>query len=172
MAQDWYKNVNFDLDDMSHSSHLSDFYDDRLKALLKENGSQTIREVAENLNCAHVTIINQLHFMGFAQNLGTWIPHKLSDTNKEKRLEKAVLNLVLHRATRCHKQCFLYRIVTGDDKCGLHVNMKQWKECAAPEDRPKPTVKQDVHPKKRTICVLVGLGRSGILGNNVDKQDY
>ena len=91
--------------------------------------------------------------MGFAEKLGVWVPHELSENNKENRLQIVSLHLSRHRATRGHKQRFLYQIVTGDEKWCLYINLKQRKEWVAPGDTPKPRVKPDLHPRKIMICV-------------------
>lgn len=52
-ARDWFvkfKNGNFDLNDMPRSGRPTEFDEDNLKALLKENGRQTCRELAEKMN--------------------------------------------------------------------------------------------------------------------------
>ena len=91
--------------------------------------------------------------MEFAEKSGVWVPHELSENNKENRLQIAFQHLARHEATRGHKQRFLYRIVTGDEKWCLYINMKQRKEWVAPGDTPKPRVKPDLHPRKTMICV-------------------
>ena len=91
--------------------------------------------------------------MGFAEKLGVWVPHELSENNKENLLQIASQHLARHRATRGHKQRFLYRIVTGDEKWCLYMNMKQRKEWVAPGDKPKPRVELDLYPRKTMICV-------------------
>ena len=117
------------------------------KTISKES-RQTGRELAEKINCNQKTILDHLHSMGFAKKLGVWVPHKLSENNKENRLQIASQHFARHRATR-----FLYRIVTGDEKWCLYINMKQRKEWVAPGDMPKPRVKPDLHPRKTMICV-------------------
>ena len=92
--------------------------------------------------------------MGFAEKLGVWVPHELSENNKENHLQIASQHLARHQATHDHKQHFLYRIVTGDEKWCLYINMKQRKEWVAPGDTLKPRVKPDLHPRKTMICVL------------------
>ena len=73
-------------------------------------------------------ILNYLHSMKFAKKLGVWVPYELSENNKENRLQIASQHLTCHQATCGHKQCFLYQIITGDEKCCLYINMKQRKE--------------------------------------------
>ena len=101
--------------------------------------------------------------MGSVEKLGVWVPHELSQNNKKNRLQIASQHLARHRATRGHKQRFLYRIVTEDEKWWLYINMKQRKEWVAPGDTPKPRVKPDLHPKKTMICVG-GTGRAWCTG--------
>lgn len=155
-AQKWFakfKNGDFDLEDTPRSGRPSEIDEDRLKALLKEDGRQTTRELAEKMDCSAMTISNHLQSIGFTQKLGAWVPHELTEKNKENRLQIAAQHLARHRATRGHKQRFLYRIITGDEKWCLYVNMKQRKEWVASGDTPKPRVKQDLYPKKAMICV-------------------
>ena len=91
--------------------------------------------------------------MGFAEKLGVWVPHALSENNKEYHLQIASQHLAHHQATRDHKHHFLFQIMTGDEKWCLYINMKQRKEWVAPGDTPKPRVKPHLHPKKTIICV-------------------
>ena len=70
-ARKWFakfKNGNFDIDDRSGRS--SEFDEDHLKALLKEESRQTSRELGEKMNCDQKTILNHFHSMGFAEKLG------------------------------------------------------------------------------------------------------
>ena len=48
----------------------SEFDEDHLKALLKEESRQTSCELAEKINCDQKTILNHLHLMGLAEKLG------------------------------------------------------------------------------------------------------
>ena len=132
-ARKWFakfKNDNFDIDDMPHSRRPSEFDEDHLKALLKEESHQTSHELAKKMNCDQKMILNHLHSMGFAKKLGVWVPHELSENNKENHLQIASQHLACHQAICSHKQRFLYRIITGDEKWCLYINMKQRKEYA------------------------------------------
>lgn len=144
---------NGDVEDSPRSGRPAEFDEEHLKALLKEDGRQTSRELAEKMNISAMTISRHLQSIGFTQKLGAWVPHELNEENKENRLQIAAQHLARHRATRGHKQRFLYRIITGDEKWCLYVNVKQRKEWVAPGETLKPRVKQDLHPKKVMICV-------------------
>lgn len=94
------------------------------------------------MNCDYKTILDHLHVMGFVQNLGAWILPEINENNKENRLQIASQHapspLLSHQATRCYKQRFLYRSITGDEKCCLYITMKQRNELVVPEGTPKP----------------------------------
>ena len=123
-ARKWFakfKNGNFDIDNMPCCRGPSKFDEDHLKALLKEESCQTSRELAKKINCNQKTILNHLHSMGFSEKLGVWVPHELSENNKENCLQIASQHLAHHRATRSHKQHFLYQIITGDEKWCLYI---------------------------------------------------
>ena len=124
MARKWFakfKNGNFDINNTPRSKRPSEFDKDHLKALLKEESCQTSHELAEKMKCDQKTILNHLHSMGIAEKLGVWVPHALSENNKENCLQIASQHLAHHRATRGYKQRFLYQIVKGDEKWCLYI---------------------------------------------------
>ncbi|UYV60623.1 hypothetical protein LAZ67_1001697 [Cordylochernes scorpioides] len=100
-------------------------------------------ELAEKIKCSAVTISNHLQSI---------VPNKLNETNKENHLQIAAQHLARHQSTQGHKQQFLCRIVTGDEKLCLYV--KQRKEWVAPGDMPKSRIKQDLHLQKAMNCVF------------------
>ena len=54
MSRKWFvkfKNGNFDIGNTPHSRRPSEFDEDHLKALLKEESCQTSHELAEKINC-------------------------------------------------------------------------------------------------------------------------
>ena len=92
MARKWFakfKNGNFDIDNMPRSGRPSEFDEDHLKALLKEESHQTSCELAKKTNCNQKMILNHFHSMGFAEKLGVWVSHELSENNKENHLQIA-----------------------------------------------------------------------------------
>ena len=78
----------------------------QLRDLLKEDGHQTCRELGEKMKCDCATISRHLQSMGFTQKLGAWVPHKLTQKQKDKRLSIAAQNLARHHGTYGHKQRF------------------------------------------------------------------
>ena len=63
------------------------------------------------MNGDQKTILNHLHSMGFAEKLEVWVPHELSENNKENRLQIASQHLARHRG---HKQ---RHVVTNSAFC-------------------------------------------------------
>ena len=98
-ARKWFakfKNGNFDIDNTLRTGRPSEFDKNHLKALLKEESRQTSPELAEKMNSDQKTILNHLHSMGFSEKLRVWVPHELSENNKENRLQIASQHLAHH----------------------------------------------------------------------------
>ncbi|KAL4705124.1 hypothetical protein ACJJTC_009755 [Scirpophaga incertulas] len=110
--------------DASRSGRPSEFDEERLDQLLHEDARQTTRELAERIGSNKSTVAEHLHSMGKVQKLGAWVSNVLSENNKNQRSTIAASLLARHLSTHGHKQRFLYRIVTGDEKWCLYVNMK------------------------------------------------
>ncbi|KAK6030552.1 hypothetical protein OSTOST_03307 [Ostertagia ostertagi] len=92
-----------------------DFDEEQLRDLIKKDGRQISRELAEKMDCDHATILRHLHSMEYTQKLGSWVPHELTEETKASRLRIAAQNLARHRATHGHRNRFLHRIITGDE---------------------------------------------------------
>ena len=73
-AKKWFtkfKNGNFDIDNTPRSGRPSDFDEDYLKALLKEESCQTNRELAEKINCDQIKDFQSFSFNGICQKIGS-----------------------------------------------------------------------------------------------------
>lgn len=55
------------MEDKEHGKPPKVFEDDQLEALLNENSSQTLKELAEALNVSEAAISKRLHAMGKVQ---------------------------------------------------------------------------------------------------------
>ena len=60
--------------------------------------------------------------MGKIAKVGKWVPHQLSETNKNERIDTCHSLLVKH-----HKKSFLWKIITGDEKWIYFDNPKRKK---------------------------------------------
>lgn len=155
-AQKWFsrfKDENFDLSDAARSGRPSVLNNDCLNALLLENPRQSTRELAEKMECDHSTIVRHLKAMGSVQKLGVWVPHELSQYNKDCRVITCASLLARYHLARQQHQSFLSRIITGDEKWCLYINFKRRKEWLSPDKQATPRVKQDLHPRKTMLCV-------------------
>ncbi|KAL6260857.1 hypothetical protein P5V15_008386 [Pogonomyrmex californicus] len=63
---------------------------DELQALLDINSAQTEKELAEQLGVTQQIISIRLHTMEKVQKEGKWVPHELSEDNKNRRRDTAL----------------------------------------------------------------------------------
>jgi histone-lysine N-methyltransferase SETMAR len=155
-AQRWFarfQDGNFDLEDTPRSGRPSDFDEDALQILLYSDPRQTTRELAEEMGTTHTTIENHLHSMGKVRKLGAWVPHTLTINNKIQRSTISASLLARHRRTGGHPERFLHRIITGDEKWCLYINVKQRAEWLSPDKQATPRARPDLHPRKTMMSV-------------------
>lgn len=159
-ARKWFakfKKGDFSLTDAPRSGRPSNFSNECLSSLLKDDNRQTTRELAEQLGCDPQTVLNHLNSMGKIQKFGAWIPHQLNEDNKNQRLVACASLLARYRRAVQQHRPFLSLIVTGDEKWCLHVNMKHRKEWVDQDQQAKPRVKQEKYSRKVMLCVWWGM---------------
>ncbi|VDP16359.1 unnamed protein product [Heligmosomoides polygyrus] len=71
---------------------------DEVRRCIKEMPEATTRELATTLGCSKSTIHNRLKLLGYYKVLARWIPHRLTDANKQSRV--AVCQSLLLRPHR------------------------------------------------------------------------
>lgn len=101
----------------------SDFNDDLLKARLEQNPRHSTRYMAESLNTSQSTVIRHLEKLRKLSKVGVWVPHNLSERNKDR------MSIDTSLISRVKMEPFLNRIVTGDEKWVTYKNIvpkKQW----------------------------------------------
>ena len=106
-----FKDEDEKLEDEPRKGRPQLLQDDILEAALKEDPSQTLRELGNRLGFSHTAIEKRLHALGKSNRSGKWIPHELSDENKASRLITAGILLRLAK-----REGFLDSIVTFDEK--------------------------------------------------------
>lgn len=156
-TQKWFsrfRDGNFDLNDTERAGRPVTFDEELLNKLIHEDPRHSTRELAEQMNCHHSTVAEHLHSMGKVQKFGAWVPYVLNDNIRNQRSTIVAGLLARHRATHGHNERFLYRIITGDEKWCLYVNMKQRKQWLSPDKQATPRVKQALHPKKKMLSVF------------------
>ena len=148
-----FRSGNFDLKDMERTGRRSDFDESQLNSLIKKDGLQTTPELAEHMNCSHMTVYRHLISMEKVQKFGSWVPRVLSEKQKSQRSAICAGLLARHGGTHGHKDRFLHRIITGDEKWCFYVNWKQRKEWVSADQQATPRPKRDLHSRKTMICV-------------------
>lgn len=136
------------LKDELRAGRPSDFDDNLLKAILEQNPRQSTRGIAKRLNTSQSTVNRHLQKLWKVCKLGVWVPHNLSERNKEDRMSIATSLL-----SRVKIEPFLNRIVTGDEKWVTYDNIirkRQWLDKYQP---PLPDPKANIHGKKILLCV-------------------
>lgn len=155
-AQKWFLKFNsgdFDLNDASRSGRPSDFNEDCLNQLIHDDPRQSTRELGQIMDCDHTTISRHLKKMGKVQKLGSWVPHLLKESHKNQRVSISASLLARHQDALHQHQSFLSRIVTGDEKWCLHVNLKHKRAWVSPQKQPESRAKPEVHQRKILLCV-------------------
>jgi len=150
-CQEWFskfRSGNLDLSDDHRPGRPVELDNDLLRMEVESDPRQTVRELAEKLNCSHTTVHEHLQQIGKVSRHGVWVPHQLSEDNKAQR--RNICNSLL---TRQEREPFLNRIVTGDEKWVLYVNPERKKQWITPGQQPIPTPKPGLHPKKVMLCV-------------------
>jgi ribosome modulation factor len=95
--------------------------------------------------------------MGKVHMPGVWVPHILTQDNKNHRVAICASLLARHGLARRQHQSVSSRIVTGDEKLCFYVSLKQRKEWLGPDKQATPRAKLDLHHRK-TVVHLVGYG--------------
>jgi len=82
-----------------------------LQALLDIHSAQTKKELAEQLGVTQQAISVRLHMMGKISKEGRWVPHGLSEDNKNRQRDTALTLL-----SKFRKYNFLHKVIIGDEK--------------------------------------------------------
>ena len=151
-CKEWFrkfKSGNFDVQNEERGRPPKKFEDAELQALLDENDRQTQQQLAEQLNVTRKTVSLRLKAMGKIQKLGRWVPHELTERQKENR--KTICGMLLARYKR---KSYLHRIVTGDEKWIFFENPKRKKSWVDPGQASTSTARPNRFGKKAMLCVF------------------
>jgi [histone H3]-lysine36 N-dimethyltransferase SETMAR len=136
------------LEDEPRSGRPSEVSDTDIQQQLILDPRATTREIAENLGFSHTTILNHLRQMDKVPKLGIWIPHDLSVHAKQQRVA-----ICMSLLSRLKIEPFLNRIVTGDEKWVLYVNIVRRRQWVSRGAKAIPVPKPDLHQKKIMLSV-------------------
>uniref|UniRef100_A0A1I7WEI6 HTH_48 domain-containing protein n=1 Tax=Heterorhabditis bacteriophora TaxID=37862 RepID=A0A1I7WEI6_HETBA len=114
-----FKVGEFDVNDRQRSGTLRTPKTDALKSLLSEKLLQTQCELAEQLGVDQATVSRGLNEMGKIHKLRKWVSHEISEDSIGRRFNSCIPLLAKQR-----KKNFLWKIVTGDEKCTMYDNSR------------------------------------------------
>ena len=137
-----FQNGDTSLEDKKGRGRQSDFDDQALLDAVEEDESLTTRILAGIFNVDQSTIVRRLKKLGKVWKLAGWVPHELSDKNKDDRVR-----IFTELSLRQEQHPFLQFLVTGDESWLLFKNLKRKKVCVDKGDTPKG-IPKDIHCKK------------------------
>ncbi|KAK6736473.1 hypothetical protein RB195_019266 [Necator americanus] len=111
-----FKAGNKELEDEPRSARPTAISFDELKNLAEQHLYEGVRCFAASLGSSLSTVSNGLRSLGMVRKLGRWLPHALSDGNRQGRSD--ICTQLLSRSRRFD---WLDTIVTGDEKWILYV---------------------------------------------------
>jgi histone-lysine N-methyltransferase SETMAR len=144
-----FRKGNRSLEDTPHIGRPSTIDDATLKSLVLDDSTLTPEDLAVTFGCDARTIRRHLHSAGLVPKHSRWVPHELSDRQKEQRVQAATELLRQYEGG----SLVLDDIVTGDESMVLYVNVGRkthWGERGKPS---APIAKGPLHPKKAQLCV-------------------
>jgi len=121
----WYQKFrqgDFSLEDEPRAGRPQKIETDELQVLLETNSAQTEKELAEQLGVTQQAISIRLHTMGKIQKESRWVPHELSESNKNQLRDTALI-----LPSKFRKKDFLHKIITDNEKWILYDNPKRRK---------------------------------------------
>lgn len=122
--------------------------DDKLRALVEADPHLTTRQIAEEMGIGQTSVVYHLHAIGKTNKLDMWVPHQLSDYDRQRRVQAATSLLSFRRTNH-----WLNTVLTSDEKWVLYVNVKRrrsWVNVGAP---PQKQPKLERHPEKLMLCI-------------------
>ena len=111
---DWFqrfKDGDESLEDQLRSGRPSKFDGVALRNLVESNPAQSIRDLSSQLNSSSTTVYRHLKAMGKVPKLGKWVPYKLYENDRQRRINEAVSLLSMSR-----RKDWLATILTSDEK--------------------------------------------------------
>jgi len=146
-----FKEGNFNTDDEIRSGRPSLELNDQIQLIIDNDNHATTRSIAYELNQDKTTVWRKLIGMGkrFVDN--GWVPHKLTEVNKQRRKEVCNELLRMHGANNFLRQC-----ITMDecwiywDNGGVFGN-RSWRGAG---DQPIPSVKRTLSKRKHMVSIF------------------
>jgi [histone H3]-lysine36 N-dimethyltransferase SETMAR len=149
-CQRWFSKFSsgdFDISERRGGS-TSNFDEEALLAVIEDDPTLTTRQLGEYFEVSNSTIGLHLQGIGKVNKEGAWVPHDLSERNKLAR--SSICSSLLSRFKKVN---FLKQIITADEKWILYANVQRKKQWLTPGQKPQPTPKSGLHPKKIMLSI-------------------
>lgn len=143
-----FKSGDVSLEDKEKSGRPTEVDLDQLRSLIEDDPSVSTRYLARVLGCSHSSIHRQLISLGKVCKAGRWIPHTLTDENRNARVGEC--NSLL----RSRRDDWLDDIITSDEKWVDYENVTLPHEWLDPSQKPSRVPKPELHPKKVMVTVF------------------
>jgi histone-lysine N-methyltransferase SETMAR len=153
-AYNWYAKfgeVGRNLKDKPRSGRPQEVDRDAVLSAIEENPTLTTRMLAEDFVCHHSTIEGILHGAGLKWRKTRWVPHKLTEAQKQKRVQVAT---ELRKRQRADP--FLQNLVTMDETWLPFNNPNPHNAWLLPGQRAPATPVPDFRQKKIMLSVFWG----------------
>jgi [histone H3]-lysine36 N-dimethyltransferase SETMAR len=150
-CQRWFRRFssgNFSLVDDPRSGRPNEFDTELLKSLVDSDPKLSLTEITSRLGATWSTVQRHMHAIGKSYREGVWIPHQLSNTNRDQR-RSCCTSLI----TRHINEQFLHRIITCDEEWILYDNVKKTKQWLSTNQPAVHTPKPCLTLKKVLLCV-------------------
>uniref|UniRef100_A0A0K0EU74 Histone-lysine N-methyltransferase SETMAR (inferred by orthology to a human protein) n=1 Tax=Strongyloides venezuelensis TaxID=75913 RepID=A0A0K0EU74_STRVS len=169
-VQRWFKRFREGNEDRGRPASVVD--NDHLRTIIEADSQQTVRRISEDLGVSKDTVCRHLKQIGKTKKLDQWVPHELTEKQKNSRLEFCSSLLLRNK-----NDPFLDRIVTCDEKWILYDNRKRAGQWLDKDEAPKQFPKPQITPKK--VMVTVWWSSEGLvnyefikLGKTINSEFY
>ena len=115
-----FQNGDLSLEEASGRCCGASVDNDHLRTIVESNPRTTVRELADIFGASISTVSVHLKQIGKVKKLDKWIPHELSEDQKNRRFEVCSTLLLRNK-----NDPFLDRVVTCDEKWILYNNRKR-----------------------------------------------
>ena len=120
----------------------------QLKTVVEQNPRTTVRELGEHFKVSKATVGRHMGLIGKVKKLDKWVPHELSEAQKQQRMEVSLSLFLRERG-----ESFLDRVVTSDEKWIFYDNSKRSAQWLDKGETPKHMPKPALHPRKTMATI-------------------
>uniref|UniRef100_A0A0K0FSR4 Histone-lysine N-methyltransferase SETMAR (inferred by orthology to a human protein) n=1 Tax=Strongyloides venezuelensis TaxID=75913 RepID=A0A0K0FSR4_STRVS len=150
-VQRWFKRFregNEDLENEDRWRSASVVDNDHLRTIIEADSQQTVRRISEDLGVSKDIVFRHLKQIGKTKKIDQWVPHELTEKQKNSRLEICSSLLLRNKNDQ-----FLDRIVICDEKWILYYSRKRAGQWLDKDEAPKQFSKLQITPKKVLVTV-------------------